>query len=38
VWEWNVTLQQAIGSDQTLTLAYVGSAGRRLLYSVAYIW
>jgi hypothetical protein len=36
VWEWNVTLQQAIGSDQTLTLAYVGSDGRRLLYSVAY--
>jgi TonB dependent receptor len=36
VWEWNVTLQQAMGSDQTLTLAYVGSAGRRLLYSVAY--
>jgi hypothetical protein len=36
VWEWNVTLQQAMGSDQTLTLAYVGSVGRRLLYSVAY--
>ena len=36
VWEWNVTLQQAMGSDQTLSLAYVGSAGRRLLYSVAY--
>ncbi len=36
VWQWNVTLQQAMGSDQTLTLAYVGSAGRRLLYSVAY--
>jgi hypothetical protein len=36
VWQWNLTLQQAMGSDQTLTLAYVGSAGRRLLYSGAY--
>ena len=36
VWEWNVTLQQAMGRDQTLSLAYVGSAGQRLLYSVAY--
>ena len=36
VWQWNVTLQQAMGTDQTLSLAYVGSAGRRLRYSVAY--
>src|SRR5262249_38607 len=36
VWQWNITLQQALGNDQTMTLAYVGSAGWKLLYSVAY--
>jgi hypothetical protein len=36
VWEWNVALQQALGKDQTLTVAYVGTAGRKLLYVVAY--
>ena len=36
VWEWNISLQQSLGGNQTLTIAYVGSAGRRLLYSVAY--
>lgn len=36
VWEWNLTLEQALGKDQTLTLGYVASVGRRLLYSVAY--
>jgi hypothetical protein len=36
VWEWNVSLQQALGKDQTLTAAYTGSAGRKLLYVVAY--
>jgi hypothetical protein len=29
--EWNVALQQALGSQQTLSVSYVGSAGRRLI-------
>jgi|HubBroStandDraft_6_1064221.scaffolds.fasta_scaffold00663_15 hypothetical protein len=29
--EWNVALQQAVGSKQAITISYVGSAGRRLL-------
>lgn len=36
VWEFNVALQQAMGNDQALTLSYVGSFGRRLLYVVNY--
>jgi len=28
--EWNVSLEQALGSMQALTVAYVGSSGRRL--------
>ncbi len=29
--EWNLALEQGVGTAQTLTLNYVGSAGRRLL-------
>lgn len=29
--EWNVSLQQALGQKQALTVSYVGSEGRRLL-------
>jgi hypothetical protein len=29
-YQWNVALQQALGSAQTLTLSYVGDAGRKL--------
>lgn len=29
--EWNVSLQQAMGSSQALTVSYVGSNGRRLI-------
>jgi len=29
--EWNVSLQQALGKEQTLTASYIGSSGRRLL-------
>lgn len=36
VWEWNLSLQQAFGKDQMLSLSYVGSAGRKLLYVTAY--
>ena len=30
-WQWNVTLERALGSSQTTTVAYVGAAARRLL-------
>jgi hypothetical protein len=36
VWEWNAALQQALGKDQTLSIAYVGAAGQKLLYVVSY--
>lgn len=29
--EWNVALQQSLGPDQSVSLSYVGAAGRRLL-------
>jgi hypothetical protein len=31
-WQWNVSIQQALGSAQTLTLSYVAAVGRKLLY------
>lgn len=34
--EWNVALQQELGSDQSVTLSYIGSVGRRLIQS-AYV-
>ena len=30
-YEWNVSAERSLGSNQTLTLSYVGAAGRRLL-------
>jgi Carboxypeptidase regulatory-like domain/TonB dependent receptor len=37
--QWNATLEQALGSNQSLSIGYVGSNGRRLLryreYSIA---
>jgi hypothetical protein len=30
-YEWNVTLEQSLGADQTLSVAYVGAAGRQLI-------
>jgi hypothetical protein len=33
--EWNLALQQGLGSQQTLSLSYIGSGGRRLLQSAA---
>jgi len=30
-YQWNVALEQSLGSQQAVTLSYVGSAGRRLL-------
>lgn len=32
--EWNSSLEQALGNNQSITASYVGSAGRRLLQSV----
>jgi len=29
--EWNVSVEQALGKDQSLTLSYVGASGQRLL-------
>ena len=29
--EWNVALEQSLGSSQTITASYIGAAGRRLL-------
>ncbi len=29
--QWNVALERSLGRDQTLTVSYVGAAGRRLL-------
>jgi hypothetical protein len=31
--QWNFSVEQALGASQTLKLMYVGSAGRRLLFS-----
>jgi hypothetical protein len=31
--QWNFSLEQALGAGQTLKVMYVGSAGRRLLFS-----
>jgi len=30
-WQWNLSVEQALGKSQALTVSYVGSAGRRLL-------
>jgi len=32
--QWNIALEQALGSQQTISASYIGSAGRRLLQSV----
>jgi len=36
VWEWNIAVQQALGNNDSLTVTYLGAAGRKLLYPVAY--
>jgi len=30
-WQWNLSIEQALGKSQAVTISYVGSAGRRLL-------
>lgn len=32
VWEWNFSLEQQLGTSQSFTASYVGSAGRRLFF------
>jgi hypothetical protein len=34
--QWNMAVEQALGSHQTLTVGYVGSAGRKLLSQFRY--
>ena len=29
--QWNIALEQALGTDQTISASYIGSAGRRLI-------
>jgi hypothetical protein len=31
VWEWNLSLEQGLGSNQAITVSYLGAAGRDLL-------
>lgn len=35
-WEWNVSVQQALGTAQTLTVSYVAALGRELVYGQNY--
>ena len=35
-WQWNATVEQALGSTRSLTVAYVGAAGRKLARVEAY--
>lgn len=32
-WQWNASLEQGMGEQQTLSLSYVGSLGKNLLYT-----
>jgi hypothetical protein len=34
--QWNLAIEQALGTNQTLTVGYVGSGGRRLLTQFSY--
>ena len=36
VWQWNVSMQQALGSAQALTVSYVAALGRDLVYPQEY--
>jgi hypothetical protein len=35
-WQWNVSIQQGLGQDQTITASYVAALGRKLLYGQYY--
>jgi hypothetical protein len=30
-WQWNLSVEQALGKNQSVTLSYIGASGRRLL-------
>jgi hypothetical protein len=31
-WQWNLSVEQSLGNNQSLTASYVGAAGRRLIH------
>ena len=33
--QWNVAVEQALGTQQTLSVSYVGAAGRRLVQTAS---
>src|SRR4029077_11595779 len=35
--QWNVAVEQALGSQESLTLSYVGASGRRLLQNTVFL-
>jgi TonB dependent receptor len=35
--EWNVSVEQALGNDQTLSVSYLGASGRRLLQTTIFL-
>jgi Carboxypeptidase regulatory-like domain/TonB dependent receptor/TonB-dependent Receptor Plug Domain len=35
-WQWNIALEQSLGSNQALSASYVAAAGRRLLQSQSF--
>jgi hypothetical protein len=35
--EWNVSIEQALGEDQALSVSYIGASGRRLLQSTVFV-
>jgi outer membrane receptor protein involved in Fe transport len=35
-WQWNLSIQQALGSAQTITASYVAALGQKLLYGQYY--
>lgn len=36
-WQWNISVQQAMGSSQTANIAYVGASGKHLLRTEEYV-
>ena len=36
-WQWNISVQQSLGGSQSLTVSYVGAAGRKLYVQNLYL-